>query len=146
MNGPVRIILLLALMQFRFIEGNAQPGNSLTVVITDLHNSNGYVLVSLYSQAEGFPSESAKAFKKEKVSINAGSAIASFHNIPMGNFAIAILHDENNNLKMDTHLFGIPKEGYGFSNNARAVFGPPSFKKASFTFNPLQTVKISIRY
>ena len=49
-----------------------------------------------------------------------------------GRYAIAVHHDENDNKEMDLGLLGIPKEGYGFSNNARVIFGPPVFDAASF--------------
>jgi uncharacterized protein (DUF2141 family) len=39
--------------------------------------------------------------------------VLSFH-IKPGKYAIAVIHDENCNGKLDTNMFGIPKEGYGF--------------------------------
>jgi len=47
---------------------------------------------------------------------------------------MAVIHDENMNGKLDTNWLGIPKEGYGFSNNARGVAGAPSFSAASFQY------------
>ena len=47
-------------------------------------------------------------------------------------YAIGIFVDKNYNNKMDRNLFGVPKEQFGFSNNAKGNFGPPSFKDASF--------------
>ena len=43
-----------------------------------------------------------------------------------------LYHDENGNGEFDTNLFGFPLENYGFSNNARAIFGPPAYDKAAF--------------
>jgi uncharacterized protein (DUF2141 family) len=37
--------------------------------------------------------------------------------------------------KLDTNWFGIPTEGYGFSNKAKAGLGPPSFSAASFRYD-----------
>jgi uncharacterized protein (DUF2141 family) len=42
------------------------------------------------------------------------------------------MHDSNSNQKLDTNWIGIPKEGYGFSNNAKATLGPPSFDQVKF--------------
>jgi uncharacterized protein (DUF2141 family) len=50
-----------------------------------------------------------------------------------GIYAISIMHDENNNQKIDTNFFGIPYEGYGFSKNVIGYFGKPTFKETSFT-------------
>ena len=51
--------------------------------------------------------------------------------LPAGTYALALVHDENDNLKIDTGLFGIPTEGFCFSKNAMGLFGPPSFKDAA---------------
>ena len=62
-------------------------------------------------------------------------ARCDFEDIPPGTYALAIVHDENMNGKLDTNLLGIPKEGYGFSNDAKALLGAPSFSAASFPFD-----------
>jgi len=54
-----------------------------------------------------------------------------FADLPSGNYAIALIHDENSNNKLDT-TFGIPREGFGFSRNPAIHFGPPSFSAAEF--------------
>ena len=53
--------------------------------------------------------------------------------LPNGTYAIGLFVDANYNNEMDRNIFGVPKEQYGFSNDARGSFGPPSFKEASFT-------------
>ena len=62
-------------------------------------------------------------------------ACCDFEDIPPGTYALAVVHDENMNGKLDTHLPGIPREGYGFSNDASALLGPPSFYDASFKYD-----------
>lgn len=58
------------------------------------------------------------------------AATLRFDNLPSGTYALALIHDENGNGKLDT-VMGIPREGFGFSNNPAIRFGPPSFKSAS---------------
>jgi uncharacterized protein (DUF2141 family) len=53
---------------------------------------------------------------------------------PAGTYALVVVHDENMNGKLDTTRLGIPMEGYGFSNDARAFLGAPSFSAASFQY------------
>jgi uncharacterized protein (DUF2141 family) len=118
---------------------------NLKVTITRLHSNNGVVLVSLFKEGEGFPDNAVKAYVKEKAYIVEKTATLIFKSIPPGTYAIAILHDENNNQKMDKNILGLPKEGYGFSNNASAPFGPPSFKKASFTHTSNGPTEIRIK-
>lgn len=48
---------------------------------------------------------------------------------------MAVVHDENTNGKLDTNWIGIPAEGYGFSNDAKALLGAPSFSDASFLYD-----------
>ena len=62
-------------------------------------------------------------------------ARCDFEDIPPGTYALAVVHDENMNGKLDTNLLGIPKEGYGFSNDAKALLGAPSFSAASFPYD-----------
>lgn len=60
-----------------------------------------------------------------------GAVTVDVPNVPGGMWAVLAYHDENGNKKLDTNFVGIPNEGYGFSNGAKARFGPPSFKDAA---------------
>ena len=62
--------------------------------------------------------------------------MGSLLNLKPGMYAISVLHDENSNKDMDQSKIGIPKEGYGFSNNASISLGPPSFQKAKIELQP----------
>ncbi len=66
--------------------------------------------------------------------------------MPYGRYSIKAFHDENNNSKLDTNFLGMPTERYGFSNNARGRFGPPSFAEAAVTLNsPQITIAIEVK-
>jgi uncharacterized protein (DUF2141 family) len=66
--------------------------------------------------------------------------------MPYGKYSIKAFHDENENSKLDTNFTGMPVELYGFSNNARGQFGPPSFERTAFTLNePRVTVAIELK-
>ena len=117
----------------------------VAVTITGLRNTNGHVLLSLFNDGEGFPNKPEKAFRKERLNISAGKATIHLNTLPPGNYAIAILHDENDDLKMKTNWLGIPVEGYGFSNNVMGVMGPPSFTKAQFRITSGKAVSINIK-
>jgi uncharacterized protein (DUF2141 family) len=58
-----------------------------------------------------------------------------FLDIASGTYALAVIHDENSNGKLDTNWLGIPTEGYGFSNDAKALLGAPSFAAANFAYD-----------
>jgi len=141
------ISICLGLLVFFFLTAfhSSDDAGTLKVEIVGLRSSEGVVLISLFKDGKGYPNEPEEAFKKAKISINAAKASIDFANLPAGEYAIVVLHDENNNLKMDKSL-GIPKEGYGFSNNVTGLMGPPSFSKASFKYEGTQVVKIKMRY
>lgn len=120
----------------------------IKVNIINLHNNKGYVLVSLFKNGEGYPNDPGKAFRKAKLPIQDKKASITFPGLPTSSYAIAILHDENDDQKMNKNFMGLPKEGYGFSNNTSGVFGPPGYNKASFrhTANTLTTLVIKMKY
>ena len=118
----------------------------LQVELTGLRNDKGHVLVSLFNKDTGFPDDPSKAIQKQKVVVTGDKAIAKFNAVPNGVYAVSVLHDENDDLKMDKNFVGIPKEGYGFSNNAMRLTGPPSFKEASFEHEKNQVVEIKMKY
>jgi len=103
---------------------------SITVSIPNVKNNNGVVRLALYRSAEGFPGDFQKSFYHESIPAKKDSLTFEVKNIPPGECAVAIIHDENSNDKLDTNFFGKPKEGYGSSNNTKRRFGPPEYEKA----------------
>jgi uncharacterized protein (DUF2141 family) len=111
----------------------------MQIEITGLKNSKGSIKLSMFNTASGYPRDANKAFKVIKSEIKDKAVLIIFQNIPYGKYAIAFLHDENDNDKMDFNFLGMPKEGYGASNNATGFMGPPSFDDAAFDFNKSNT-------
>lgn len=136
-------VLLFLAAAFRPV---AEEGIKLSV--TNLRSDKGFVLVSLFKDGVGYPDDANKAFKTAKVSIKDKKASVLFPGLPSGTYAISILHDENNDQKMNKSFLGLPKEGYGFSNNVIGAFGPPGYIRASFrhTQNALTQVTIRTKY
>jgi uncharacterized protein (DUF2141 family) len=64
--------------------------------------------------------------------------------LKIGKYSIRYFHDENGNCKLDTNLLGLPKEGYGFSNNATSMFGTPSIKERLFIFISNKSIVLKI--
>lgn len=79
-------------------------------------------------------------------SIPADTRALAFPALPRGDYAIAVIHDENGNARLDT-LAGIPREGFGFSRNPPIMFGPPRFTAARFTLGgDAEMQQIRMRY
>jgi uncharacterized protein (DUF2141 family) len=110
------------------------PG--IHVKVLDIRNSTGTVACALFEAPDGFPAEYLHfATNMMVIKVRATRARCDFEDIPPGTYALAVVHDENMNGKLDTNLLGIPKEGYGFSNDAKALLGAPSFSAASFPYD-----------
>ncbi len=122
--------------------------DGIKINVTNLRSNNGNVLVSLFKDGVGYPDDATKAFRKTKLSITDKKASILFSNLPSGVYTVSILHDENDDQKMNKNGLGIPKEGFGFSNNVMGAFGPPSLSKSSFkhTATSLTQKDIRIRY
>ncbi len=112
------------------ILGMAQENESytLTVIIDNISNDNGKVLLSLHT-ADTFMKGSGIQHKESE--IVAGKIKLTFQNVPLGTYAIMALHDENDNQRMDYETNGMPKESYGMSGNEMS-YGPPNFEDAKF--------------
>ncbi len=110
------------------------PG--IHVKILDIRDSTGTVACALFESPEGFPSEFLhSATNIMIIKIRKSQARCDFEDIPPGTYAMVVIHDENMNGKLDTNALGIPKEGYGFSNDAKKWLSTPSFSAASFPYD-----------
>lgn len=119
---------------------------SLELKITGLHNDKGRVAVALFDRAEGFP-ETEHARAGRVVRISGGTATVRFPRVEPGRYAVAVLHDENENDKMDFNFLGMPTEGFGFSRNPQVFFGPPSFDSAAISLRSrFSMARIVVRY
>jgi uncharacterized protein (DUF2141 family) len=108
----------------------AAPVTRLDVEVDNLRSAKGMIRICLTADPDNFPAciDDANALTR---SVPASVRTTSFPGLPQRGYALAIIHDENSNSKLDT-IAGIPREGYGFSRNAAARFGPPRFSAARF--------------
>lgn len=111
----------------------AESSGRLSVSVTGARNDNGSVRCGLFSSADGFR-EPGREMRGAVAPIKNGQATCVFNGIPAGTYAVAVFHAEQNETRMETGLFGKPKQGYGFSNNPSTTFGPPNFSSAAFEY------------
>jgi uncharacterized protein (DUF2141 family) len=116
----------------------------VAVEVLGFRNDDGQLLMALFRSEEGFPEDRDQAQASVALRIRDGRVRHVFEDVPAGPFAVAVLHDENENFKMDTNLFGIPQEGYGASRNPRRRFGPPRFSDAVLELAPGERVVVRI--
>jgi len=127
----------------------AQQSGNLNLTVNKAHNNDGVIRVAVYNSKEAYATDKQNtgdgAFRKEAVELKNGSAACTLKDLPYGQYAIKVYHDEDNSGKFYTGAFGIPKVQYGFSNNAKGVMGPAPFNKAMFDFrNPDTSMTIDL--
>lgn len=128
MNGRVGgLMLLVPLLLGAAPLGQPQP---LIMALEGLRSTKGQILVCVTRVPRYFPDCSDDPDKRHFAVAARGGAV-TIGNVTPGDYAIAIVHDENGNGKLDTFA-GIPREGVGFSRNPVLRFGAPSFRSASF--------------
>ena len=106
----------------------------LTVKVVEVQSDQGNVLGALYNNAGAFL-KPEQAAGRAKVKAAKGEIDLVYKNLAPGKYAVSVFHDENDNGKLDRNNFGIPTEGYGFSNDAHGNAGPPSFDQAAIDFD-----------
>jgi uncharacterized protein (DUF2141 family) len=111
----------------------AQQGNTISVPVSGLRNNTGDVRCGLYNSAATFPTN-GQQFQGVVAPIANQQATCTFTNVPPGTYAVALFHAERGQTKMDTGMFGMPRDGYGFSRNAKIGMGPPAFSDAAYSY------------
>lgn len=126
-SGPVIALPLLALP---LLGATPPTGADVTVEISHMRSTSGLVSACLAHAKAAFPDCSGAGGRALTVP-SAKADHFTFRNVQPGRYAIAVLHDENGNGKVDKALM-IPKEGFGFSRDAPIRMGPPPFAAAAF--------------
>lgn len=127
------LLNILLTLSFMMVMTSSQNSSyELTLTVNNISNSNGVIRVLLFQGPEGFPDQPNLAKQNASLKIINNTASHTFKNLSEGTYAISLFHDSQNTGKLRTNIFGIPKDGYGFSNNAAGIVGAPSFEKAAF--------------
>lgn len=140
------ILSIIALLFLGFTTPNTNIID-LTVEVHHLRNDKGVVQFALYNKDGTIPDEDfEKNYQIGKTSIKGNSAQFVFKNLPKGVYAVNILHDENDNGKIDKG-FILPEEGIGFSNYTKVGLGnKPTFSKASFEVSADKKIAVKVIY
>ena len=115
----------------------------LVIKILNIEENNGLIHFAIYDKPEFFPENEGKKIGFKKKITELINDQVTITDLKESFYAVAIYHDKNSNNKFDTFL-SIPQEKFGFSNDAKVFFGPPSFDEASFFLEKNQRLKIEI--
>ena len=131
------------------VEAQTTGSANLTVHVSGARNAKGKIRVALFSDGKGFPNDASQTVHTQAADIDPQtlSAQVVFAGLPAGVYAVSVFHDENMNEKLDKNFMGVPKEGYGASNNPKKKMGPPNFDEAKFQLSGTeQSVEIKLMY
>jgi uncharacterized protein (DUF2141 family) len=118
---------------------------TLRIRMSGFRSDRGRAMVALFVSPVGFPAQTGRAFRAAWTPIKNGQAQVALGRLPAATYAVAVLHDENGNGKMDTDWLGRPREGRGASNNAKGA--PPRFEAARFVLSaPQREISITLVY
>jgi uncharacterized protein (DUF2141 family) len=126
------VIFSLSLAMGSYNLALAQQTNHASVKITvaGLQSDDGNVRISVFKTEQSWLKEHVYT---STVIISNEKCEQIIENVPYGDYAVSVYHDENANGEMDTGFMRIPKEPIGFSNNAKASFGPPKWSDAKLS-------------
>lgn len=123
--------------------------DELVVTINNIKEA-GEIHVALYDNAEAFEADrgekggAAPGITQGTIEFVEAGSVTYRYDVAPGTYAIGIFHDVNLNNRLDNYFFGVPKEQYGFSNDARGFMGPPSFNDAAFSVKGRTEIAITL--
>ncbi len=121
----------------------------LHIEVTGARSTDGHMAIALFAApGVGFPFDESLAAHRVRVPIDASSGLCAttISDLPEGDYAVAVYHDDNDSGALDTNLLGMPKKAYGFSNNPRHLMRAAHFDEARFELpKDGATISISLR-
>ena len=140
---------LIGVLTLSLLPGTAANADELTVRVDNIKEA-GEIHIAIYDSADAFEADrgekggAAPGITQGTIEMVEPGSVTYRYELPPGTYAIGIFHDANLNNRLDNYFFGIPREQYGFSNNARGFMGPPSFEDAAFLVEGKTKISISL--
>lgn len=128
-----------------FLALSAAGQGRVVAEISNFESSKGICRACLFNDATSFTGEGGAPYRCVQVPVTGRKVEAVFDNVTPGTYALFVLHDANNNNKMDKNFVGIPKEGYGASRNKLPFAAAPTFGDNKFSVQNNSAVRLSIR-
>ena len=136
------LVSLVGSLSMLTLHAQQPQAGTIEVTIEGPKVKKGQLMASIYNSEANFMKQ---PYRTVTLPVEPGKdLVLAFNNIPTGTYALAVFHDENNNNELDTNWMGIPREGYGFSNNVRPTFRPANFEESQFTHTG-QTMSLTVK-
>lgn len=125
--------------------GGAAPVGRLDVELSGLRSNKGVLRLCVTADPASFPKCHGDPLAVRR-NVPAATRSLVVEGLPAGSYALAVMHDENGNRRLDTFA-GVPTEGFGFSRNPPMRFGPPRFGDARFALaGDAEMQQVRMRY
>lgn len=144
MRNFVVVLALVAVMPLS-AQINAANCCTLTIVVEGMDSAVGNLGVLVFNNNTGWPEDRTAALKDIVVPAEKGTQTVRVPNLPPGNYAVALIHDVNQDHKLDKNWIGKPKEQWGMSDNPHATIKAPSIEKAMFPLNGDKEIRIQLQ-
>ena len=139
----------IGVLTLSLLPGTATNADELTVRVDNIKEA-GEIHIAIYDSAEALEADrgekggAAPGITQGTIEMVEPGSVTYRYELPPGTYAIGIFHDANLNNRLDNYFFGVPREQYGFSNNARGFMGPPAFEDAAFLVEGKTEISISL--
>jgi uncharacterized protein (DUF2141 family) len=119
---------------------------TLRLEVASFRNAKGTLNCRLFTDAASFPD--GEGVRTVRAPIDGTQAACVFEGLAPGAYAVAVVHDENGNGRLDKNFVGIPSEGYGVSNNRTYAMASPKWDESRFTLavREAAVLRVSLRY
>lgn len=149
LSAATRLMTAVTAAAATLFPGVPLLADELVVTINNIKEA-GEIHVALYDNADAFEADrgdkggAAPGITQGTIEFVEAGSVTYRYEVAPGTYAIGIFHDVNLNNRLDNYFFGVPKEQYGFSNDARGFMGPPSFEAAAFEVDGRTDIQISL--
>ena len=141
---PLRLILVAAAGLYSTVLTQIIAAETLTIAVSNVTAAEGRVMIQIMSSEAEFKGD-APAIASIMQRAQPGEMSFTTTNLPAGEYAIRVMHDINDNDKLDSNFVGMPTEPWGMSNNARGNFGPPRWQDVKFDLQGEVTQSIELK-
>jgi len=136
-------ILILYLSFLTSFFGNVNP--QLTIHVQNIKSLKGEIIIGVFNTDKDFLKDGV-AIKNYTIAIDEATETIVINDLPKGEYAVSLYHDENSDNECNRNFLGIPKEAYGFSNNVKPKFSAPSYKDCKFLLLDNKVLDIVLRH
>lgn len=139
----MKLILLLVFGIFTSFTPTKNP--ELTIKITNIEKIQGDIKIGIFNTDKNFLKEGA-AIKNYSIKVTSATAYLKITDLPAGDYAVSMYHDENSDNECNSNFIGIPKEAFGFSNNVRPKMSAPKYDECKFNLSEDKAITVKLMY